>query len=111
MRAIKFRAWDAAAQHMRYAATTRMTLDGQLEGARPWVLLQYTGLTDTRGNEIYEGDILREPDGRRYVIVWAPGEARFDLKNTDDHMLRHIKDVHIMDVIGNIYEQPDLLKR
>jgi hypothetical protein len=45
------------------------------------------------------------------VIVWAPGEARFDLKNIDDHMLRHIKDVHIMEVIGNLYEQPDVLTR
>jgi hypothetical protein len=111
MRAIKFRAWDDKDKRMHYASTTRMALDGTIDGARPWVLLQYTGLTDRQGNEIYEGDILSEPDGRRYVLVWAQGEARFELKNTDDHMVRHIKDVHIMDVIGNLYEQPDLLTR
>ena len=94
---------------MHYASSTRMALDGTIDGARPWELLQYTGLTDTQGNEIYEGDILSEADGRRYVIVWAHGEARFELKNAHDQMLRHIKDVHIMDVIGNIYEHPDVL--
>lgn len=64
-------------------------------------IMEYIGLKDIDGQEIYQHQILKEPDGRLYIIVWADDEARFELESLADHTLRHIKDVKIMKIIGD----------
>ena len=69
---------------------------------------QFTGLHDKNGKEIYEGDIIR--DSTDQFQVWIEEGAILigaNDKYCDDFLLNF--DVAKMEVIGNIYENPELL--
>lgn len=76
-----------------------------------FILMQYTGLKDKNGKEIYEGDICRNGDYdnnahsslyRIEEVKYIEGEARFI-------GLDYNVDGTSCEVIGNIYENPELL--
>ena len=77
-------------------------------------LLQYTGANDKRGVEIYEGDIVkfvsRLDDSKRMGTVryWA-GDAAF-LIECEREIFFLFHDALNREVIGNIYENPEILK-
>ena len=87
-------------------------------------LMQYTGLKDKNGKEIYEGDILdwgfwHKGDGERGVVEFMKSWSSFALNffskhggEGSDFLYKWIKQhkEHIA-VIGNIYENKELLKR
>jgi len=90
---------------------------GNVDGSEDtgWVLMQYTGLKDKNGKEIYEGDILsfgNWSDTKKpclFKVYWNAESASFDTWD-----LRHNKWGGQLDafseVIGNIYENPELLE-
>ena len=67
---------------------------------------QFTGLYDKNGKDIFEGDILSNGYGKA-LIVFEHG--KFGLK-FDDGYLRAIKSRPDFEIIGSIYENPELLK-
>jgi uncharacterized phage protein (TIGR01671 family) len=72
-------------------------------------LQQYTGLKDKNKKEIYEGDIVKSIEGGwLYQIQFLP-YGGFQLK-TNDGWPKEIKNASNYEVIGNIYENPELLK-
>lgn len=114
MREIKFRAWDAREKEMLawpailYDPDDWLLelLDAPKDGD---VLLQYTGLKDKgRKHEIYEGDLLKNKDSDLISRVEF-SDGTFWIRNSlfDEPLGKFNHDV---EVIGNIYENPELLK-
>lgn len=113
MREIKFRAWDG--KSIRHGCewilidsgdgavweNTGSGYENDILCERDWKVMQYTGLKDKNGVDIYEGDILeREFDGFRFEVKFRHGMF-CACQNTNDKF----------EVIGNIYENPELLEK
>ena len=75
----------------------------------PETVGQYTGLKDKHGKEIYEGDIVLYGDEKGVVIYH---ECEFSLKIKGEEYIQHgllvEKSFRPFEVIGNIYENPEL---
>lgn len=78
-------------------------------------IMQYTGLKDKNGKEIYEGDILRFSDVDTAVVEWNEKYTYFMVKPIQDYyldsdVLGHAIEYSKVEMIGNIYENSNLLK-
>jgi uncharacterized phage protein (TIGR01671 family) len=121
MREFKFRAWDVINKKMYPVAYP--TWNGATEGKIDFVnhtvetidedgddkpeVMQFTGLIDQSGKEVYEGDILNiwySDIGRVKTeqVVYRNDSACFDTPDVEDWNRA------MFDVIGNIYENPEL---
>ena len=107
-REIKFRIWDKINRMWLRCFNVNLFDIGDLPNVE---LMQYTGLKDKNGKEIYEGDIVilndAEEENRCVVkykygsYILIDGDLREDLSNVEDRFL---------EVIGNIYENKNLLE-
>jgi len=76
-------------------------------------IMQYTGLKDTWEKEIYEGDILFESFGEKYYkVIFENGSFRAEFKGDFEEYSFDLIDVVAQgcEVVGNIYENPELIK-
>lgn len=119
-REIKFRAWDNEFNKMHPPDDLGIRLDGVLlsydnnvdgfEEVLGWSdrfeLLQYTGLKDKNGKEIYEGDVLENENGTNMLVIWMNSMAAFYVVNGDWNDL--LEGYHNdSKVVGNKFENPD----
>ena len=107
MKEIKFRAWAYASGKMFYPSTDDgwELINGKLQPLPNTTLMQYTGLKDKNGKEIYEGDIWETPHGNKGIVIFRNGAFDF----TD--ITGQIPTVsYEYEVIGNIYENPERLE-
>ena len=86
--------------------------------ASDFILMQSTGLLDKNGKEIYEGDIVKYEAGCNTVteeVVYDKNFAGFGVKDADAVIIFTFGELaediglHSLEVIGNIYENPELL--
>mgnify|MGYP001221606843 CR=1 FL=1 len=140
-REIKFRAWDKVEKEMiewselrKLHASLSYIEESERLDAR--ILMQYTGLKDKNGKEIYEGDIVefsdkwewyrckygismmfaKSEEGDRYKKIKAAYEAepmerrvvQFD--PYDSYGLSKVDLESYWEIIGNIYQNPELLQ-
>jgi len=142
MREIKFRAWDKGLKKIWYQTKEHSIWvggyginiigDDLADEHNKHILLdisyamQYTGLKDKNGKEIYEGDIIERTSHNPYfrgqikwggewevcgfsivgIKPWANGRVEF----SRDQLNKRWEDKYI-EVIGNIYENPELLTK
>lgn len=110
MREIKFRAWHKEKKIMGEVLGIDILHKEIFFSNEDVELMQYTELKDEYGDEIYEGDIVTLHNSR-YKVIFNSEEARFVLKDvffeidipfTNNNNKR-------IEVIGNIYENSELL--
>lgn len=125
-RQIKFRAWDNQAKKMSSTFNPlegeKPTIYGEAIYSSDAVYMQFAGLQDINGKDIYDGDIAREwlvdtvePEGgfwNYYEIKFEKGcfvckEIGFTYENEEPTNLH--KCANEIAIIGNIYENPELL--
>lgn len=128
MREIKFRAWDEEDKRMYCDDKVIVTFIGFLEEVYvkrnstvdeliDYKLMQYTGIKDSNGNEIYEGDIVKIEDyfGGDLIgnIIYDEITAGYVFnKGNEINYFQITLDLedYVHYVIGNIYENPELLE-
>ena len=117
LREYKFRAWDRQRKAMVFIEGVFNRCPYGVEDLSK--LMQYTGVKDANGKEIYEGDIAKyRCDGYGWtfincVIRYIKDEACFYAIHTDEYGSRSysLLNSHVaFKIIGNIFENPELLE-
>ena len=106
MREIKFRVWDSISKKIHQWVNINGIGLWDFIRLDHYTLMQYTGLNDVNGKEIYEGDVVKW-DGDVMAVEWEQVTASFIM--VDDMGYKFDSEDRI-EVIGNIYETPELIK-
>lgn len=132
-REIKFRIWDEVLMHM-YTPEMEMgepnlwsipEAKGGILKKDDCILMQYTGLKDKEGKEIYEGDIIKWRDkGNIFDSEYEDCKSLIEFEYAQwypnpinvkglrgFHFQRYGEKEKYCEIIGNIYQNPELLEK
>jgi len=85
------------------------TLD-TLQSTDIWKVMQYTGLKDHDRRDIYDSDILQSKKGGLQTVVWNEARGCWAVTNPiSEHKWKLGDFCRYSNVVGNIYEHPNLL--
>lgn len=140
-REMKFRVWDNITKRMWYPKFALFEsgcvyskkedyelLDDAMNGSSTLdeddIVMQYTGLKDKNGKEIYENDILKDCYGRIMKVIFSKVKAKYQFQLlrvegenfwANNFMFSDMEDWFweediFVEIIGNIYDNPELLE-
>jgi hypothetical protein len=122
MRILKFRAWNKENKSMITSKHYSVMFNGEIKppsnkhqewGIDQFILMQYTGLKDKNGKEIYEGDIvIHHYFHETGTVIWQQSQSRYALEYLSDKKTQELFpiDTAMFEIIGNIHENPELLE-
>lgn len=130
-REIKFRAFDTEnkemleVQELDYEDSwngqpmVRTTMYNDYFDTEEMILMQYTGLKDKNGVEIYEGDIVQaryfeDSTSEKYVVKYDTDRAGFFPFACGDGCgccETDVISVTYVEILGNIYDNPELIEK
>jgi len=116
MREIKFRLFSLREKKFVSTKYLQISKEGKLIVPNGCRASEFTGLKDKNGKEIYEGDIVKVKKSHKEIrdvvfedFAWV---TRKIYKGKDGHTSLYCLSKHeTYEVIGNIYENPELLKK
>lgn len=135
MRDIRFRAWDKKCNRMfdndylvqaygGMVKTLKIVMSNMGEaplkglflplGDSDMEFLQFVGRSDKNGKDVYEGDVLQNEFGRRWVVCWTITEdfSGWILRVINPDSLHEVgQSYKDFEVIGNKWSNPDLLNK
>lgn len=133
MRQIKFRAWDKINGRWLELSSLQLVVGevgvvwglggggSEFYGMHQVELMQYTGLKDKNGKQIYEGDIVKLDSNPHFMITrYDDHYGAFIFENPKNHVdceviglqNKHgdeLGELVEREIIGNIYDNPELL--
>lgn len=124
-RELKFRFWsgdrmfynleqvmECLKQQMAHDAGLPLPIPYDHVGRHGAAFMQFTGLKDKEGKEIYEGDCLRDRIGRVRVVAWIDTQGRWGIMNGDTTYYSLTQtEANDNEKIGDVYSNPELLKQ
>jgi uncharacterized phage protein (TIGR01671 family) len=127
MQRLKFRVWDKKGKVMFIVkgmafeedlVKVKVEKDGRIMElpAGDIEIMQFTGIVDNDGSEVYEGDIVKVlgKHNQLFGYVWFNGffytVNLFNVPGADNWPIMKEENIRSLDVIGNIYENHDMLE-
>ena len=118
MREIKYRAYHKRHRQMFVIFDNTNGKEWFLPNARDdFEVMQFTGIKDKNGKEVYEGDIVKHEVFGIKEITWGSSFDNDCLKGNAGFMYNktmaflHVNDSQEIEVIGNIFDNPNLLNK
>lgn len=118
---IKFRVWDKVNKVMSYEYPFFLSLEGDVwfwHGSKEdffplkqneFVIMLFTGKRDINGKDIYEGDIVEDSVGEKYIVEWGDMECGFYLFQISSSRTFYFADFqNELKVVGNIWENNEV---
>lgn len=116
----RYRVWDKEEKKMIYDAehtydnypVNISSFGAILDLPDLYAVMQYTGIKDIHSNRVFEGDIVRfsTSSGEDYIgeVKYFEDSASFFIR-AERHYLEYLDDVYALKVLGNIYQNKELL--